>query len=168
MRRNSPALPRAPNTASWSAFAAARHSIRWRTSCFYGPGPRCSLGSATPTTARCRRSRCSIPRVTPLALSMTRTSLPSNNFFLHAGCDLGYSFPYFNFPFVILHRPRFQAVVPRPDGKPGRALLHHRRCQFGNLLLAGPSAGGSFHQARVSETPAGNRRERHGGCSPAV
>jgi hypothetical protein len=24
-----------------------------------------------------------------------------NNFFLHAGCDLGYSFPYFNFPFVI-------------------------------------------------------------------
>jgi hypothetical protein len=24
-----------------------------------------------------------------------------NNFFLHAGCDLGYSFPRFNFPFVI-------------------------------------------------------------------
>jgi hypothetical protein len=24
-----------------------------------------------------------------------------NNFFLHAGCDLGYSFPYFNFPFAI-------------------------------------------------------------------
>ena len=24
-----------------------------------------------------------------------------NNFFVHAGCDLGYSFPYFNFPFVI-------------------------------------------------------------------
>jgi hypothetical protein len=24
-----------------------------------------------------------------------------NNFFLHAGCDIGYSFPHFNFPFVI-------------------------------------------------------------------
>jgi hypothetical protein len=24
-----------------------------------------------------------------------------NNFFVHAGCDLGYSFPYFNFPFAI-------------------------------------------------------------------
>jgi hypothetical protein len=24
-----------------------------------------------------------------------------NNFFLHAGCDMGYSFPYLNFPFVI-------------------------------------------------------------------
>jgi hypothetical protein len=34
-------------------------------------------------------------------ISYSAYKFNKNNFFLHAACDLGYSFPYFNFPFAI-------------------------------------------------------------------